>query len=133
MTLPLFWFWVHVSAVIISLSLFTARWLGRLAGAAWPLRAGVRGLSIVIDSVLLAGGVGLLLSAGWVHAIPVWLWTKWALLVLYVVCGTWALRRAQTQAARASAGILALLVAAQIVGAALWRHPAGFWSTLIGN
>lgn len=127
------WWLLHVGAVTASLSLFTLRWLGVLTGAAWPLRPAVRGISVLIDTVLLAAGIGLLLSSGWIHAVPLWLWTKWVLLLAYIGCGTWALRRARTPAGHALAGVLALLLAAHIVGAALWRHPAGFWIRVMGT
>lgn len=123
-----FWLGLHVVTVVASLGLFTLRWLGVLAGAHWPLRAGGRGLSIVIDTVLLAAGVGLLVTSGWVHAVPAWLWTKWMLLAGYVASGAWALRRARSWWGHAGAGLIALSVAAHIVGAAVWRHPAGFWT-----
>ncbi|MDM7463190.1 SirB2 family protein [Tepidimonas taiwanensis] len=125
-----FWWITHVTAVTASLTLFTARWCAILAGAHWPLRPGVRGLSVLIDTVLLTAGVGLFISGGWAYALPAWLWTKWVLLLVYIGLGTWALRRARTRAGHALAGTLALTVAAHIVGAAVWRHPAGFWTPL---
>lgn len=124
------WWIIHVTAVTASLTLFTARWCAVLADARWPLRPGVRGLSVLIDTVLLTAGVGLLITSGWMYALPAWLWTKWVLLLVYIGLGTWALRRARTRAGHALAGTWALIVAAHIVGAAIWRHPAGFWTLL---
>lgn len=127
-----FWLHLHIATVVASLSLFALRWLGVLAGARWPLRPGVRATSVLIDTALLSAGVGLLMSSGWQHTIPAWLWTKWALLIAYIVCGAWALRRARTWRGHLGAGLAALALAAHIVGAAVWRHPAGFWTIWMG-
>ena len=44
---------LHIGLVTLSLSLFAARGLGVLAGAAWPMAGWARGLAPVIDSLLL--------------------------------------------------------------------------------
>ncbi|MEW6695134.1 MAG: SirB2 family protein [Pseudomonadota bacterium] len=127
------WLELHIATVVASLGLFLLRWLGVLQGARWPLRADVRMLSVAIDTVLLTAGVGLLVTRGWAHDIPAWLWMKWILLIGYIVSGSWALRRARTPRGHALAGILALILAAHIVGTAIFHHPAGFWLVATGR
>ena len=127
------WLELHIATVVASLGLFLLRWLGVLQGARWPLRADVRILSVAIDTVLLTAGAGLLVTRGWAHDIPAWLWMKWILLIGYIVSGSWALRRARTPHGHALAGILALILAAHIVGAAIFHHPAGFWFVATGR
>ena len=59
-----------------------------------------------------------------------WLGAKLLLLVLYVVLGTWALKRARSTAARAVALIAALTVFATMASIGWTRHPLGLWRFL---
>ena len=91
---------VHILAVCLSGGLFALRGLGVLAGMRWPQAAAVRYLSYSIDTVLLTAALmlvtilpGALFANGWLTA-------KLVLLVVYVVLGVFALRRARTPAIR---------------------------------
>ena len=88
--------WVHVAAVIASGALFALRGTGVLAGAGWPMFAPLRYLSYTIDTVLLTAA---LMLATILHQYPfvhAWLTVKVLLLVVYIVLGTLALKRART-------------------------------------
>jgi uncharacterized membrane protein SirB2 len=115
----------HIALVIASVSLFTARGLGALAGGQWPLRAPWRRLSMGIDTLLLVAGVAL-----WVlmHHSPLrepWLLVKLLLLPAYVVLGALALRRAPTRGLRAACLFAALAVVALMAVSARTRLPLG--------
>ena len=91
----------------------------------------MRWTSYAIDTVLLAAAVTL---AGGLRLVPFadrWLTTKLALVVLYVVLGSLALKRAPTPSARRACLLAALLAFVAVVvvardhGAARWALAAG--------
>jgi uncharacterized membrane protein SirB2 len=52
--------------------------------------------------------------------------TKLLLLVVYVLLGSWALKRARSVRGHLVCGVLALTTAAHMVGVAWHHHPAGW-------
>jgi uncharacterized membrane protein SirB2 len=118
---------LHICAVALSGSLFALRGAAALAGARWPHIAWVRYASYTIDSVLLIAALALItmLPAGLFanH----WLTIKLALIVAYIVLGTFALRRARTLSVRLVCYLCALVVFALVIGIALAHHPMGWW------
>jgi uncharacterized membrane protein SirB2 len=117
---------VHVATVTLSLLLFCIRWGGVLSSASWPMQPGVRHTSVGIDVVLLASGVTLWLVSGWPFLTSTWLQVKLGLLVVYILLGSWALKRAKSKAGHLFFGMTALTVVAQMVGVALMHHPGGW-------
>ena len=118
--------WVHVAAVIASGSLFALRGAGVLAGARWPMWAPLRYLTYTIDTVLLTAALMLatvLRQYPFVHG---WLTAKVGLLVVYVLLGTFALKRGRTPRARAICFVAALAVYLFIATIARAHHPLGF-------
>ena len=110
----------HVALVVASGALFALRGAAVLAGRAWPMRKALRVLSVVIDSSLLAAGVTLWVLLSLQPLRDAWLGSKLALLVLYVVLGTVALKRG-----RAWAYAAALTCYLFMVSIALAHHPLG--------
>lgn len=117
---------VHILSVVLSLSLFVARWLGVLVSKKWPMLRRIRLLSIGIDIVLLSAGAALWTMGGWHPWHTPWLGVKLLMLVVYVLLGSWALKRSQSRTGHLFFGLLALTVAAQMVGVAL-HHDATGW------
>ena len=97
-----------------------------LAGQSWAMAKPWRLLSYGIDTLLLTAGVSLwaLLSLNPV-ASP-WLGAKLLLLVLYVVLGSLALKRARAPAVRRACYAGALIVYMFVASVALAHHPLGF-------
>src|SRR6476659_8236138 len=93
--------WVHICAVIASGSLFALRGAGVLAGARWPMWAPLRSLTYTIDTVLLTAALMLVTILHQYPFVQAWLTVKVLLLVVYMVLGTFALRRAPTRKGRA--------------------------------
>jgi uncharacterized membrane protein SirB2 len=123
--------WVHVAAVIASGSLFALRGVGVLAGARWPLWAPLRYLTYTVDTVLLTAALMLatvLRQYPFVHG---WLTAKVGLLVVYVLLGTFALKRGRTPRTRAICFVAALAVYAFMVTIARAHHPLGLFARLI--
>jgi uncharacterized membrane protein SirB2 len=122
---------VHVAAALASGALFALRGLAMWRGSGLGMSTTVRWASYAIDTVLLAAAVTL---AYWLRLVPFvdrWLTTKIALVVLYVVLGSLALKRAPSPAARRLCLVLALstffavYLVARDHGAAHWGLAAG--------
>ncbi|MGV0960391.1 MAG: SirB2 family protein [Limnohabitans sp.] len=119
---------VHRACVAASVALFVARGLGVSALHRWPMRPLWRRLSVGIDVLLLAAGVSLWTLLNYHPLQPTWLGVKLALLVIYIVLGSYALQRGRTRALRFVFFLAALAVVFSMAGIALHRHPAGWWA-----
>lgn len=116
----------HVTAVCLSLGLFTLRGLWMLAGSPRVHAPWTRWLPPLIDSVLLASAIGLTLVLGQYPFVNGWLTAKVLALVAYIGLGVIALRRGRTRAIRVAAFAAALATAGYIVGVALQHSPASW-------
>ena len=123
---------VHILAISLSGSLFALRGLGVLAGARWPQVAPVRYLSYSIDTVLLTAALMLLTILPGAMFANGWLTLKLGLVVVYVVLGTFALKRGRTPRIRTTCFVAALLVFVTIIGIALAHHPLGWLLRWLG-
>ena len=116
---------VHIAAVMASGLLFLARGAAMQVGASWAMAAPLRYLSYLIDTMLLTAALMLatiLQQYPFVHG---WLTAKVVLLVIYIVLGSFALKRGRTRAVRTSCWIAALLVYLFIVSIARTHDPLG--------
>ncbi len=118
---------LHRARVTASIALFMARGLGVAALQTWPMQRRWRYLSVAIDVPLLAAGVGLWTLLGYHPLQQTWLGLKLALLVVYIVLGSFALKRGRTRGQRMLFFIAAMVVVLSMVGIAMARHPAGWW------
>jgi uncharacterized membrane protein SirB2 len=116
---------VHIVCVLASGGLFALRGLLLLNGRAWAMSAPMRYLSYSIDTVLLTAALMLatLLPSG-VFANG-WLAVKFALLVVYVGLGSFALKRGRSLRARWIFFIAALGVYAFMLSVARTHQPLG--------
>lgn len=122
----------HILAALLSGGLFALRGAFALGGARWPMALPVRWLSWSVDTALLTAALMLLtILPGGIFANG-WLTTKIVLLVVYVVLGVFALRRAKTQRGRVIAYVAALATFATIYSIARAHHPLGFLLHAIG-
>ncbi len=122
--------WVHVAAVILSGALFFIRGGAQILGAGWTMAAPLRYLSYTVDTVLLTAA---LMLATILHQMPFvngWLTAKVLLLVVYIVLGSYALKRAPTRRARALCWIAALAVYVFIASIARAHHPLGILASV---
>lgn len=123
----------HITTVLLSGSLFLVRGLLVLGGRQpCALAAPVRYTSYAIDTILLAAAlmlVSILPSALFANG---WLTAKLALLVPYIVLGSFALKRGRTATVRAVAFVLAVLVYALMLGIARAHHPLGLLHPWLG-
>lgn len=122
---------LHIAAVVASGTLFFVRGAATVAGARWVMRAPLRYLSYAIDTVLLAAAVFL---AAMLHQYPfvhAWLTAKVLLLLLYIVLGSYALKRGRSRAVRLASWLAALAVYAFIISIAGAHDPGGVFNGLI--
>ena len=119
--------WVHVAAVIASGLLFSLRGSLVLSGKqAIAMAAPLRLLSYGIDTVLLSAALMLLAILPHELYANGWLLVKLTLLLLYVVLGMFALKRARSVLVRRTCFFVALAVYITIVGIARMHHPLGW-------
>jgi uncharacterized membrane protein SirB2 len=115
----------HVTLVAASASLFALRAGAVIAGARWPLRLLPRIAAMTIDTALLAAGATLWAALGLHPLRDAWLGTKLALLAVYVLLGTMALRRARSPRARLAWSLAALACVGFMVSVARAHDPLG--------
>ena len=117
---------VHVCAVLMSGALFFIRaFAGNLFGAAWVMAAPLRFLSYSIDTVLLTAALMLMTVTHRYPFVDAWLTAKVTLLIVYIVLGSFALKRGQSRALRLACSAAAAGVFLFIVSIALTHNPAG--------
>ena len=117
--------WVHIAAVIASGALFALRGIAVQFGASWAMAAPLRYLSYTIDTVLLTAAMMLVTIVHQYPFVQGWLTVKVCLLVVYVVLGTFALKRGRTPRTRLTCFIAALGVYGFIASVAVEHHPLG--------
>jgi len=115
----------HIGLVTASGLLFAMRGALVLAGRGWAMAKPWRMASYGIDTALLAAGVTLWAGLSLNPATSPWLGAKLVLLVLYIVLGSLALKRARSRRARIASFVGALAVYLFMATVALARHPAG--------
>lgn len=123
---------VHIAAVLASGLLFLLRGAALHAGQTWAMAAPLRYLSYTVDTVLLTAA---LMLATLLHQYPFvhgWLTTKVVLLIVYIVLGTFALKRGATRNIRIACWLAALLVYGFIISVARAHHPAGLFARFVG-
>ena len=115
---------VHVASVALSYSLFLLR-------GAWMLRDSpalqqhwVTIAPHMVDTVLLASAIALAWQLGISPLTHPWLAAKIIALLLYIVIGTFALKRGKTKRIRLIAWLTAQLVFFYIVSVAVTHDPA---------
>lgn len=122
---------VHIYAVLASGTLFAIRGLAMNVGAGWAMAAPLRYLSYTIDTVLLTAA---LMLATILHQYPFvhgWLTVKVCLLVVYIVLGSLALKRARSARMRWVSYGAALMVFAFIISVARAHQPFGIFAQLL--
>jgi len=120
--------WMHVATVIASGMLFALRGLGVQLGRRWGMAAPLRYLSYSIDTLLLTAALMLVVILHQYPFVHGWLTVKALLLMVYIVLGSFALKRGRTPRGRLIAYLSALAVYAFLLSVARLRHPLGAFS-----
>ena len=122
--------WLHIACVVVSGSVFFTRGCLMLAGSSATNHPAFEWTSRVVDTLFLAAGIALTLIIHQYPFVQAWLTVKVLLLVVYIVLGTFALRRGRTRAARGAFFVAALAVFLFIVTVARTQNPLGILSHL---
>ncbi|MEF8698032.1 MAG: SirB2 family protein [Candidatus Accumulibacter sp. UW26] len=122
---------LHITCVLLSGTGFLLRGIWMLTDSPWLQRPVVRRLPHLVDTVLLASAIAMAVISSQNPFATDWLTAKLVGLLLYIGCGTMALKRARSKAARCAFLVAALSAFAYIVSVAVSRNPLGFvtWLT----
>jgi len=116
---------VHICTVLASGTLFLLRGLLVQLGSRAAMAAPVRYLSYSIDTVLLTSALMLMSVLHQYPFVDSWLTVKVTLVVVYIIVGSFAIKRGRTRAVRLSCWIAALLVYGMIISVAVTHDPLG--------
>ena len=116
---------LHMICAGVSIAGFVLRWIWMLTNSRLLTTRATKILPHIVDTLLLASAIALVAIIGF-SANAAWLGAKIAGLVVYVVLGTFALKRGRPKGARAVYGVLAIIVFAFIASVARSHDPLGF-------
>ncbi|AVP98171.1 invasion activity up-regulator [Ahniella affigens] len=120
----------HMASAMLSVLIFALRGAAVLAGSKLGNHALARRLSMGLDTCLLVFGVWLVVLLGLNPVAVPWLGVKLLLLVVYIVLGVFALKRAASWRGKLLCYIAALTTAVVIFGIARAHHVMG-WLKLL--
>lgn len=118
------WKTLHVAMVVASVTGFLLRFGLRFAAPQLLRSRLARTLPHIIDTLLLASAVVMVFIA-W-PGVPGWIRAKIVGLLVYIVAGSYALKRAHGPAAIAIAFVVAMAAVVYIVTTAYAKNPWGF-------
>jgi uncharacterized membrane protein SirB2 len=116
---------LHIACVVCSGMLFTARGALMWAGSHRANHVILKRLSYAIDTLLLGSAVALASLLRQYPFVSPWLTAKILLLVVYVLLGSFALRRGRTLPRRRGCFVAALSVYLFIISVAITHDPRG--------
>ena len=117
---------LHLATIALSLALFVLRGAWMIAASPLLQARWVRIVPHIIDTLLLASGIGLAVLIQQYPLVHGWLSAKFFALIAYIVLGTIALKRGKTRGQRIAAWIAALLVFGYMVVVAVAHDPLPF-------
>lgn len=123
---------VHVGAVVASGGLFAVRGSLMLARSRLANHAALRWLSYAIDTTLLTAALMLVTILHQYPFVQGWLTAKVLLLVVYIVLGSLALKRARSRRAQVACFFAALSIFVIIASIARAHDPRGIFGALVG-
>jgi uncharacterized membrane protein SirB2 len=121
---------VHIGCVALSGCLFFVRGSLHLFGHSIANHAILRVSSVLIDTALITAAVLLTLIVRQFPFTDDWLTMKLVLLLVYIVLGSLALKRARRRRTQAIAFAAALLTYLTIIGVAVTHSPLSWWALL---
>jgi uncharacterized membrane protein SirB2 len=120
---------LHLGAVLTSGGLFLVRgFLLNALGQGWAMARPLRIASYAIDTVLLGAAIALVFITRQYPFVDGWLTAKVVLLVVYIVLGSFALKRGRTRAIRIGFWLAALAVFGFIWSVAWAKSPLGVFA-----
>jgi uncharacterized membrane protein SirB2 len=121
---------LHMACAGLSIAGFVLRWIWMLTDSRLLAARASKIVPHIVDTLLLASAIALVAIIGF-GPNAAWLGAKIAGLVVYIVLGTFALKRGRTKGARAVFGVLAIIVFAFIASVARTHDPLGFLHSIL--
>lgn len=118
---------IHIISVLLSFSLFLFRGGLMFADSRWLKNPFVKYTPHVVDSVLLTSALWLMSIVHMYPFVHHWLTLKVGLLVLYIVLGSFALKRGRSKKERGIFFVFATLTFLFIVSVARAHDPWGIF------
>lgn len=122
---------LHLSCVVLSGCGFFLRGLWMLRGSAYLQHPVTRIAPHIVDTLLLGSAIAMTILSRQYPFSADWLTAKLLALLVYIACGTMALKRARNRRQRAIYFVAALIALAYIVAVALTRSPLGFMRAFV--
>lgn len=116
---------IHISCAALSFLGFAARGLLMIVESPWLQQKWIKILPHFVDTLLLATAIALVVISRQYPIVVPWVTVKIALLVVYILLGTLALKRGRTKKVRITALLLALTTILSIFVVAILKPP--FW------
>lgn len=117
---------IHILTAFISISFFMVRFIWVMRDSSMMAKKWVKIVPHVNDTILLIAAIILAVSIEQYPFVHTWLTAKFVALILYIVFGMFALKRAKTKMSKGLYFVLALLSYGYIVGVALTRSEYWF-------
>lgn len=111
---------LHVTTAVLSILFFIVRAYWSVSGSALLQARVVKIAPHIIDTLLLVFGV---ILAAMIGPSQPWILAKIVALVLYIIVGSFAIKRGKTPRSRALAAVVAVAIFLYIVGVALRHNP----------
>lgn len=120
---------IHVLLAWVSLAGFVVRGIWMAVGSSLLEHRAVRILPHLVDTLLLASAVAML----WMLApnVPGWLYVKVPGVLIYIVLGSLALKRAPSRKLRLLFLVAALAVFAWVASVAITKSPWGYLTLVL--
>lgn len=118
---------LHVSCVVLSGLGFCLRGWWMFSESPLLKARLARILPHVLDTLLLGSALMMAYLSGQYPFAQAWLTAKLFGLLIYIACGTMALKRGKTKRTRIAFFVIAILAYAYIVSVALTRSPYSGW------
>ncbi len=117
---------IHVFAAVVAISGFVLRGYWMMTQSNKLQTRFVRIAPHIVDTIFLLSGIALVVVLGLDAFSEPWILAKIAGLIVYIVLGTFAIKRGATLQIRVTAFVGALIVFAYIVGVAITKSPASW-------
>jgi len=124
---------IHVSAVVVSGSGLLLRGIAVQANWRVMQQTWTKVLPHIVDTLLLLSAIAMCVQYSWYPIQQGWLTAKVLALVVYIVLGTYAIKRGKTLAQKRLFLLLAMLCFSYIVGVALHHDSRSFLTFLLSS
>ena len=117
---------LHITIVLLSFCFFILRFSWSTQQSDMLNRTWVKISPHIIDTLLLSLGIYLMITAQMWPTEHLWLAVKLSALVVYIILGSFAIKRAKTSKTRNISACLAVLVFIYMVNVAISKSPFVF-------